>query len=523
MTGRERPGALGAEDSGADESGAEASGGGEPDAGAVRRVLLNAVALLGAYVLPRLFTFGAAVVAARALGVETFGRYGTVAALAVMLSIVSTLGMMQLLVREVARDPEGAPDLLGAAHLVKAVSGAAMLLVLGGLAAGPLGYGRDAVTAALLLGASYAVGSFVENLGAWVQGVERMGAWTVAQALFGLVSGGLGMTFALTTRSLVWFCAAPLIGQAVALAYLARKVPASVLWRWRVPGSDARRLVRGLVPFTAATVALTAYYKIDVVILEALRGAGEAGVYAAAYKFVDVAQALALVVAMSVYPRLSRAAARATPSERHEPAPAGLPERHDSARAERSASAATRVAELLLLAAVPAAALLWLLRTPIVAVVFGADYGASAAVLAVLAPILPLLALNALGSYVLAAAERMRVVATLFAGALGLNVVLNLLWIPGLGARGAGLAMAASEAALAGAMLVVLGRHAAAPSLRVVGAALAAGGAAVLAARVPLPALAVVALYLAAAAGIYAVARVLAAGEWRLLREAVGR
>lgn len=481
-------------------------------AAGLRRVLVNGLALLGAYVLPRLFTFAAAVVAARTLGVGTFGVYGTVAALAVILSILSTLGMMQLLVREIARTPARAEELVGAAHAAKAASGLVMVAATAGLAAVLLGDVPGAVPAALLLGSAYALGSFVENLGAYVQAMERMGGWMQAQALFGIVSGGLGIALVLGTGSLVWFCAAPLAGQAVALAWLLARVPRPVRWAWSAPGGQVRRLLLDLVPFALSTVALTAYYKVDVLLVERWRGAAEAGVYAAAYKFVDVAQALALVVAMAVYPRLSRAAAEA------------LRERGGGGdAAARRRWAATRVAELLLLASVPAAGVLWLARAPIVEMLFGGAYAASAPVLGILAPVLPLLALNALGAYILAAAERMGLVAAVFGGALVVNVGLNALLVPPLGARGAALAMLASEATLAAAMLLALRRHAStAPSRRVVAAALVAAGAAGVSAWPGLPALGAAAAYLAAAAAVYALARVVPAGEWRLLRRAVG-
>ncbi|MBW3534818.1 MAG: oligosaccharide flippase family protein [Gemmatimonadetes bacterium] len=485
-------------------------------AAGLRRVLLNGLALLGAYVLPRLFTFAAAVVAARALGVATFGLYGTVAALAVILSIVSTLGMMQLLVREIARSPERAAELVGAAHVAKAVSGLVMMGALAGLAAGLLGDVPEAVLAALLLGAAYALGSFVENLGAYVQAVERMGAWMQAQALFGIVSGGLGIALVLATGSLAWFCAAPLVGQAVALTWLMSRTPPPVRWAWRAPRPRVVGLLIELVPFTLSTIALTAYYKIDVLLVEQWRGAAEAGVYAAAYKFVDVAQALALVVAMAVYPRLSRAAAEVLDGGAAEPGA------DRAGGAARRRWAATRVAELLLLASVPAAGVLWLTRGPVVDLLFGQAYAASAGVVAILAPVLPLLALNALGAYILAAAERMGLVAAVFSGALVLNVGLNAALVPGLGARGAALAMLASESALAIAMLAALRRHAsAAPSRRVVGAALLAAGAAAMMAWPTLPALGAAAAYLGAAAAVYAAARVVPVGEWRLLRRAV--
>ena len=473
----------------------------------LRRVLLNALFLLGAYALPRAFTVAAAVVAARVLGVATFGAYGSAAALAVILSIVATLGMMQLLVREVARTPRRAPELLGAAHVAKAGSVVVMMAALLALAAGPLDYGREMLQASLLLGLAYAIGAYAENLGAYFQGIERMGAWLQAQALYGLVFGVLGIVLVLTTRDLVWFCAAPVAGQLVAVGWLVLRSPPSIRRAWRAPWPLVAQLLRSLAPFAAAFIVLTAYRKVDILILEQWRGTLEAGIYAAAYKFVDLAQALALVIATALYPRLSRLAA-------DRPAARGRGERW----------AAGRAAELLLLAGVPAAGLLWLLRDPFVTLLFGEAYDASTPALGLLAPALPMLALNALGTVILAAAGRMRAVAVLYLCALVLNVGLNTMLIPAYGATGAALATLVSEVTLGAAMLVALRRFAAAaPRSRAVVPAVAAGALAVVLELAGVGGVVTTgAVYLGIVVVAYVAAGVLTPEERSLLRRALG-
>ena len=92
-----------------------------------RRVAANALWLFLAYAPPRLLTFGSTVVAARVLGAREFGAYATAAAFAVILSIVATLGMTPLLIRDIAKAPERAGSLLRAAHVVKLVMSGIML------------------------------------------------------------------------------------------------------------------------------------------------------------------------------------------------------------------------------------------------------------------------------------------------------------------------------------------------------------------------------------------------------------
>ena len=485
------------------------------EAAGLRRVLVSTLHLLLAYLLPRVATFAAAVIAARAVGVAAFGAYGTAAALAVILSIAATLGMMQLLVRELAQEPHRAATLVGAANVAKAGSSLAMLVMLAVLAGPVLGYPADVVAAALLLGLGYAVGAYAENLGAYFQSIERMDVWMQAQAVFGIVAGSVGIALVLATRSIVWFSAAPLVGQIGALAWLLVRAPRPVRTAWRAPQPEVLRLLRSLMPFAAAFIVLTAYYKVDILLLEWLRGEGQAGLYAAAYKFVDIGQALALVVATAVYPGLARRAGNPDQRGGRSPRPGGVrsPDR-----------AATRVVELVLLAGVPAAAVLWLLSGPVMATLFGAGYAGATPVLSLLAPVLPLMAVNAVGLFILAAARRMAVVAGLYAAALVLNLGLNAALIPELGARGAALAMLGSELALAGGTLGILYRG---PVSRPDGRTLVAVLAAVLApgllADAGLPAGIGVAAYVTVVGLVYVAARVVSGDELELLRLAARR
>lgn len=425
-----------------------------PNPEGIHRVVLNALFLLLAYALPRALTFGSVVVAARVLGASDFGAYSTAAAFAVILSILATLGMMPLLIRDLARAPERAPELIRAAHVVKTGSNLVMLAVLFVLVRWVLAYPEPVQWAALLLGLSYAVAAYGDNLGAWFQARERMHVWTQASATYGLVTGVAGLVLILATSSFVWFAAAPLVGQAAAVGWLLARLPPEVRAGQGISWPQVRLLVRHLAPFAAAYIALTVYYKVDVLLLAQWRPAADVGVYNAAYKFVDIFQALVLVAAVAVYPRLSRAAPRGEEPRRW---------------------AGTRVTELALMMALPVAGGLWILRDPVIGLLYGDAYGASVPVLAILAVVLPALALNILAGYVLGAAGRMYHVAVPYAGAVVVNVGLNALLIPRLGPEGAALSMLGSEILLGGVLLAVLHRQAAAlPERRVLAVVLGA-------------------------------------------------
>ena len=469
----------------------------------LRRIFLNALSLLFAYGLPKVFTVGAVVVAARVLGTGEFGAYGTAAALAVILSIVSTLGMLPLLIRDIAREPERAPELVRSAHVLKTIANGVMLVTLVVVAKWLLAYPDRVVAAALLLGVSYAIGSYAENMAAYFQAMERMHVWMQASAAFGLVTGGLGAALVWTTSSMVWFALAPIVGQAAALFWLVRQAPGPIRrgeWaRW----SEVRNLALEMVPFAAAFVALTIYYKIDVLLLAAWRSPGDVGLYTAAYKFWDMAQALSVVAVAAVYPRLSRIAPRNGTGERW---------------------AGTRVTELMLLAVVPVCALLWLLKGPLIETLYGASYVDATPVLGRLSLAFPALAVSVLAVLILGAAGKMTHVAVLYAVGVVTNVVLNVFLITSMGPLGAATAKLGSEVLLAGGFLVILRMQAAvAPTVQTLVIAVVAGGLAWVVTWIPdtTGGLVQAPVYAVSVALLYWRGRVVPKGEWLTLREAV--
>ncbi len=429
-----------------------------------RQVLRNAVHLLLAYAIPRAFTIVSVVVAARYLGAERFGGYGAAAACAVILSVVASLGMLPLLVREIARAPGRAADLLVAAHRLKAVTCAVMLLVAWPLTGVFFADQPGPRLAAMVLCVGWVLHAFAENFAAYYQAVERMGRWTQASSIFGIVASVAGVALLLWTDSIVVYCWGFVAGWACGLAWLMIGLPPEARLRATEGAAATTGLLRGLAPFAAAFIGLTIYCKIDVLLLERWSHS-QAGLYTAAYKFVDVFQALVVVAAAAVYPRLARAG---SPSGRSE--------------------GGRRSVELLLVCALPVGLTLHLVSTPMVRLVFGEGYQDAAAVLSRLALLFPLISLTILGAYVLGALGRMAPVALLYGIGILANVALNLWLIPEHGAVGASVARLASEGLLVVGFLHVLHREAAAlPGARTLVVALVAVLAAVSIGQIPDP------------------------------------
>src|SRR5690606_32801987 len=91
-----------------------------------------------------------------------------------------------------------------------------------------------------------------------------------------------------------------------ALLWLLNPAPAEVRWPGRGSAPAVADLFRQLAPFAIAFIGTALFYRADVLLLARWRTAAEVGLYGAAYRFLDVAQALAIAGAGALLPRLAR-------------------------------------------------------------------------------------------------------------------------------------------------------------------------------------------------------------------------
>src|SRR5207253_410706 len=190
-------------------------------------------------------------------------------------------------------------------HTLKLITVSFMLVTVL-LAARVMHLSPPVFTAVMLLAGSYAINAFVENQAAYFIGREQMHQWTIASGIFGLVSGSAGIAVVTRTHSLVAFAAAPLLGQSAAFAWLAYRSPAPVRSAVGTSKLPTMRLGRALLPFAAAFIGTTIFYRTDFLLLSQMRTAHDVGLYGAASKILDVTQALAIACAGALLPRLSR-------------------------------------------------------------------------------------------------------------------------------------------------------------------------------------------------------------------------
>lgn len=392
----------------------------------VARLLENASWLVGerVAVLALAFFFNAWFV--RALGPAEYGRYSWAVSFAALFGAFATLGMDSLVVRELARAPDRAGEILGTAHALRLGAGAVAWVA---SAVAALAFREDAVSRSLVavVGASSVfLGAGVFEL--WFQARLATRGTALGRVLVAVVvqlaRGGLILTAAPTWAFGVLFTVGNALAAATAwLLYLRNREPAS---RLRVSGALARALLRDTVPLALSALAIVIYFKVDQVMLVSLVGDRENGLYAPAAMLSEVFYFLPLAIGGSAFPVIVRA--------RDELSPAAF-----QARLQRFYDA---MAALGYAVAVPMA----VLAGPIVLLLFGPAYVETAGVLRVHVASFLFTTLGiARGRFLIADGQTWFAFASTALGAAA-NVALNLVLIPRHGALGAAWATVAAYA-----------------------------------------------------------------------------
>ena len=195
-------------------------------------------------------------------------------------------------------------------------------------------------------------------------------------------------------------------------------------------------LVRQGIPFILFGAVVLLLYRIDSVLLSLLRSHAEVGWYNAAYRLVDGWFFVPLVLSSILYPSFAR-----------------FYDQRDSL-----IEYYTRGIKYALAVSIPLTLLGSIAAEDVIILIYGEQYRSAVILLQVLLMVLNFSFIHEIGSHFLAAIDRQMQVFYFSCVALGLNIVLNLIMIPRMGAAGAGIATVIAEAVFAALITIYVTR-----------------------------------------------------------------
>lgn len=379
----------------------------------------------------------------RHLGVADFGRYVTVTSLITIVQGVTDAGLTLIGVREFAVRSSTDRD-----RLMRNLVGVRLAVTLVGVLlatgfAALAGYGSTLVLGTILAGVgllfSVLQGTFAVPLASrlqlgWVTALDFLRQVLTVVAIIALVIAGatlvpfLGVTIPIGIG---------VLGVTIAL------VRGTMPLRPSFERAEWLLLIRGVLPFAAAAVLGTLYFRITIIVMSLIASAVQTGYYATSYRVLEVLVAIPQLVVSSTLPLLARAA------------------RDDESRLNY---ALQRLFEATLIVGVWIGLCVALGAAFAVAVLAGGKSDPSIPVLRIQALAVAANFVAASWQYGLLSLHRHRALLANVVVALSLSLLLTLLLVPRLAAQGAAIAVTSGEVAVAVMAVVLLKR--ARPELR---------------------------------------------------------
>ncbi len=407
----------------------------------------------GLSVVIGLFTLA---VITRALGAEAFGAYTTAVTFLQFFGVIVDFGLTLALVVMISEPGADEERITGNVFTLRMASAVLLFVVApfaallfpwsgtvkAGVAIGAAGY-------ACMAGATLLVGLFQKHRQAWRASVAEVVNRVV---LLGL--SALAMAAGWGVEAMLW---ALTIANALYLVMSLRLARPLVAVRLRFEFDVWRAVLTRSWPVAVSILFNLVYLKGDVLLLSVFRGEADVGLYAAAYRFIDVLTVLPTMFMGLLLPSLVAD--------------------WKSGKREEFARHLSRAFDAFAVMYLPIVAGAFALSGPLMTLVAGSDFAGSGAILRLLMLALPGIFLGALYGHAVLAVNRQRRMIFGYAVCAVLSLGAYFFLIPRFGTTGAAAVTIASESfiALATFGMVFVVSHAV-PSLKIFGKAAVAAG-----------------------------------------------
>jgi O-antigen/teichoic acid export membrane protein len=400
------------------------------------RVALNSAFQLAGVIgaaLISLFTFAAIT---RSLGPGSYGHYSAALALVLIPMILSDLGLSTTVLRDISESPETTGRVVSASLTARvAIAMVAFPLTVALSWALPLPH--ETRIAAMFA----AAGAFLLLINAGVLPVlqaELRLHWAMGANIAGrLLALALTLLVLSEGKGLYLVVLAYVAGNALTLGVNLAGVKRTVKLRPVLDIPYCWSIARRSLLLATAVIAGSLYFRIDMIILAALRPSTDVGLYSADYKFLDLSLLVVGAVAVTVFSHLTKVIA----SDRR-----------------ALAADAQRIFNVLLALGCGISTIVLFHADHLVRLASGTQYDAAIPALRMLAPGILLCFFTALFERMLLAGHREGRLLAVSGAVFVFNITLNLLLIPMYGFKAAVLVTVASEALWVTLSIVVVRR-----------------------------------------------------------------
>ncbi|MBN1352371.1 flippase [candidate division KSB1 bacterium] len=348
--------------------------------------------------------------AARYLGDDGFGKFSLASTIMFFVFLFNDLGINTYITREIAKNRDIAQRYFFNSLVVK-IALITLNFVLLALFLYFANYATD-TNYAIIIFAGYGITTSVMQLSIGIfEAFERMQFEAIVLTLEKIFITGIGIYVLLKGYGLIIFCGAFLAGgifsSAVSFFILKRHFNFSKS-EFQPEVKNIKTLVSSSLPFGISVFISTVYSNIGVIILSLIKTEQAVGWFSASYKFIAITAIIPMITVAATYPAFSR-------------------QMHESR--ERVAELFTKCMKYLSYAAFPLVAGTIILADKIIMLIYGKDFVNATYSLKVLVWAAALMFFNIFFTGILKAANLQKLMIKIQVIGLGINIILNLIFI----------------------------------------------------------------------------------------------
>jgi PST family polysaccharide transporter len=245
---------------------------------------------------------------ARFLGPDQYGLFNFASAFVVLFSILATLGLDGVVVRELVQTPERENEVLGTAFLLK-LAGGILTLVIAIAAINLLRPGDSVVHWLVAAIASGRIFQSLDTIDFWFQARVESRFVVYARSCAFLLVSVIQILLIIENAPLIAFASAVSLEMALGafgLVLVYRSNGQRLSW-WTLNVHRITRILKDAWPLALAGMAIMIYMRIDQVMLGQMMGNQAVGVYSAAVRISEAWYFIPLSIVASVTPSLIEA------------------------------------------------------------------------------------------------------------------------------------------------------------------------------------------------------------------------
>ncbi|MCJ8283034.1 MAG: flippase, partial [Rivularia sp. ALOHA_DT_140] len=245
---------------------------------------------------------------ARYLGPQQFGLYNYGIAFAALFGPIATLGLDQIVVREIVRNPESKNEIIGTTFVLKFFAG--LLTIFFTLGVIYLLRPNDTMSIGIvgIISAKYVFQAF-DIIDFWFQSQVKSKYTVWAKNTAFVVSSILKIILIQIQASLITFVWLILIEAILAAIGLLISYQYSQYGfkNWRLNFHRAKLLLKDSYPLILSSFAIVIYMKVDQIMLGEMVGDKAVGIYSASVKISEIFYFIPVAISSSVTPAILKA------------------------------------------------------------------------------------------------------------------------------------------------------------------------------------------------------------------------